>query len=91
MVNARVILYDVYLQAKQRSVNRMPSYNLTNPSCASFYSSALDAAICIVRKYAAPYRFKDIQYRMMNDSVGKVWLSVYHSLLRFMDGKYVIL
>lgn len=91
MVNARVVFYDVNLQAIQRSVNRMPSYNLTNPSCASLYSSSLDAAICIVCEYTAPYRFKDIQYRMVNDSVGKVWQSVYHSLLRFMDGKNVIL
>lgn len=72
MVDARVVLYDVYLQAIQRSVNRMPSYYLANSSCASFYSSSLDAAIGVVCEHAAPYRFKNIQYRMMNNSVGEV-------------------
>ena len=53
-------------------------------------ATVLDARICVAIEHGHPYRFKDVHYRMMQDSVGKVWQLIDLPLLWFKNRENVI-
>ena len=88
MVYRRVELPNVYFEAISGVFSIFDGS--FDRSHRSMYSAPFDAAICIFREYRYPYRFEDIHYRMVHDTVGIVRQSEYEPLLWLMDDERAI-
>ena len=89
MVDGRVALADVHLQAVQRSSPVLP-YRPPHMARASLYAPALDAGVGVVRERSDPYRLEDIHDGVVYYAVGIVGQTVDDSLLRLVDGEHLV-